>query len=525
MMHVLRKSLVLLLAILIVGTSGLAVGPRPAHATGLPVVDVVGNTFHGFELVQQTISAVTDTKILTNPIFYALAQNAIQSMVRSTVNWINSGFQGSPAYATDIKRTLQDASDQVAEGFLRQLKSNLNINSPFRDLLSQNVLRNYYLSTSRDGFFLQNPYTLNRSSANDSAFLRGDFTQGGFDAWLNTALNSQNNPFGALNAFETELAARVNGVQAQIHEELGWGNGFLSWRKCDLGGNTIQDTTSQDIIPILDTSGKPTGQTTVGAVGTVSLTQKQTCFSSHIETPGSVIADQLNHSLGLGADSLVNADEFDEIVNALLSQLMKNVLGGSGLSGLSRGSSATNARPYFDQAVTDTTSAGVSVASTFLSVIDNKITSFQSYQSDWQKISAAAVAARTALSQSTCVANAQATIAAEVTPVITQAATAIGNTPTLIEALNAIRARVIAATTNTSNQNQIFQQADADYQCLIAGGTVSGTECIPGSAVVPSTSDMSYAQQQAQDTSVDPDASPSLITQMNTLTAQAQCST
>jgi hypothetical protein len=224
----------------------------------------------------------------------------------------------------------------------------------------------------------------------------------------------------------------------------------------------------------------------------------------------------------LGADSLVNAKEFDEIVNALLAQLMKNVLGNTGLSGLSRSSSVSSARPYFDQAVADNTSAGVSVASTFLSVIDSKIAEFQGYQTNWQKISTAAVAARTALSQSTCVPNAQSIIDSQVTPVITQAATAVGSTPDLVTALNAVRDRVIDATANPTNQDQIFQQADADYECLVAGGAVSGGDCIPNQRRIPSTSDITYAAQQSVDTGND---TPSLITQMAQLVSQAQCST
>jgi hypothetical protein len=464
---------------------GASLAPRPAYAL-FGIGDIVIDPTN---LIQNTISAVANAKTLLNPIFYRIAQAAIQSLTRSTVNWINNGFHGSPAFATDLKSTLLNAADAEAGRFIGQLTDNLSINSPFKDEVAQNLLAAYYLSTSKDGFFIQNPYTLSQVSPDDRAFLRGDFSKGGFRAWLATSLNEQNNHFGLEDLAQRAFNNKVAAVQGQIHEELGWGNGFLSFRKCDKKADVNDDS--------LNLSEASDG-----------------CLSSHIETPGSVIASQLNKSLGLGADSLVQADSFDEIVNALISQLMNQVLGAGGLRGVSKGSSSTGGRSYFDQpsTVTSSASAGVSVVSSFTQILDQQVSQLQTYASNWQAINAAALAAKTALASSTCTPNADSVIASQVTPVLTQAATVIGSVPSIITELERIRSSALdVVTSDTTEQLTALQQANADYQNILSTQNF------------PSLSDMNDATEQAQDTGT---ANPSsLLTQMSQLAAQAKCST
>jgi hypothetical protein len=486
-----RHSLALVLfAILLVSPLTL---PQRAHAQ-IPVTvttDVSPTSL--FQLAQQTISAVESSKNLLNPIFYRIAQAAIQSMVRSTVNWINNGFQGSPAFATDLKGTLLDAADREAEGFVRSITANTGITSPFQNRIAQNVLAAYYLSTSRDAFYLSNPYTLNRVTRDDAAFLRGDFSQGGFSAWFAETLNLPNSERGFNELARSAFYSRIDGVKGQIHEELGWGNGIFSWRKCDK---------SETYLGVADKQQQGYG---------LNLAEKKTCLESHIETPGTVIAGTLNKHLGLGADSLIQADSFDEIVNALLSQLINQVIGGGGLRSVSRASGSTG-RAYFDQPSSVTASAGVSVVGSFTQILDEQASELQSYVRNWQTINTAALTARSALQQSTCVPGAASIITNEVEPVISKAAQVAGSVPTTIAEVERIRQVALGTVTNdTTSQLAALQQANADYQNLISATSF------------PSLSDFSYAQEQSQDTG---SASPaSLVTKMNQLASRARCGT
>ncbi len=452
----------------------------------------------GHSSVANGLTSITQIKVFSNPIFYHIAQAAIQSMVRSTVTWINSGFQGSPAYATDLKATLQDAADQEAERYLTTLLDSSAINSPFRDPVAREVLAAYYVATSRDGFTIQNPYTLNQVSPNDAAFQRGDFSQGGFPAWLSETINPSNNWFGAEQLQKAALDSRIGQTVGQINSELAQGNGFFSYRKCDKQVTTLEGSGT-------------TVQTINGAQ--VDLTPRQTCLNSRIETPGSVIANSLNKSLGLGADSLVQAKEFDEIVNALMGQLLQNVIGSNGLGGVSRSSTATAGRAYFDQTTTSssaTTSASVSLVTSFLQVVSTQSTQLQTYLTSWQTINSAAQAAKTALQQSTCLPNASALITTQVDPVIIQASTVSGSIPPLLAQLDTINTNALDASTQTSTERSTtLSTASTDYQTVTS------------STNFPSASDFTFAAQQSQDSGTT--SPPSLLTQMNQLTAQARC--
>lgn len=481
-----------LMALLLVstGTVGFA---RPAQAADWD---------SPIQVLQQTITAVTEGKVLTNPIFYRIAQAAIQSMVRSTVNWINSGFQGSPAYATDLRATIQDAADQEAGRFLTTLRTNLALQSPFGDQVARDVLAAYYISTGRDSFSLQNRFTLNNVTSNPAGLAAGDLRNGGIRGFIAETINPANNYFGARDAAERALDTTVGAVTGQIHEEVANGGGFFSYRKCDVGNGGS--------VPILGSDGQPTGQTSPIYTASTSLTPSQTCLQSHIETPGSVIAANINHSLGLGADSLVQARDFDQIVNALMAQLMQQVLGPNGLGGLSSASASTGGRNYFSQPVTQNNTTSGSAVGTFFNVITAQTSQVQTYLTNWQTINNAALAAKAALEQSTCVPNADQIITDQVQPVITQAATAIGTVPSALASLDSLRNQTLNATALASNQQpSALAQISADYQNLLSGSDL------------PDTTAMTYAATQAQDSG---NTVPvSLLTKMNQLTAQAQC--
>jgi hypothetical protein len=302
-----------------------------------------------------------------------------------------------------------------------------------------------------------------------------------------------------MNSAQNELNSRISAKQASLHEQLGWGNGFFSFTKCDDPPSTSKSSCGSDDYACLAANG--------GA--SVSLNNSGGCLNSHIETPGTVIAGQLNKSLGLGADSLVNAKEFDEIVNALLGQLMNNVIGGTGLGGLSRPSAATGGNTYFNQPTTNT-SAGVSVLSSFVQILDSQTAQLQTYAANWQTINNAAVAAKAALKASTCMTGTDAIIASQVDPVISQAATAIGSTPTALSTIDKIKNQAIsAASLAPSQQSGVIQQASVDYQNFLASNSL------------PAVSDFTYASQQAVDSGSDSPAS--LFTQMSQLTTQAKC--
>jgi hypothetical protein len=103
---------------------------------------------------------------------------------------------------------------------------------------------------------------------------------------------AENTAIGARLTIESELIQLISKREGDEKRVLDFGQGFLSIRECD------------------------------------NETTPPTC---NISTPGTVIANQLNKALGVGQDVLVEADEIDELITALLSQLLNRVFS-AGLS-------------------------------------------------------------------------------------------------------------------------------------------------------------------------------------------------
>ena len=128
-----------------------------------------GNATLGMQITQQAelaVSAVQNTltaantgitavstagllnKELLDGIGWAIAKQIMSQMTQSLVNWINSGFQGSPAFITDLNGFLLDALDTAAGEYIRSLGELVNLFVHHSDLMSRPL---WQLTTSRRG--------------------------------------------------------------------------------------------------------------------------------------------------------------------------------------------------------------------------------------------------------------------------------------------------------------------------------------------------------------------------------------
>ena len=123
---------------------------------------------------------------------------------------------------------------------------------------------------------------------NIDEFVAGDFSQGGWVGWFDLVIT--NNPYRNFLVASSELDARIAAARAREVKLLEFGDGFLSFEQC-----------------ITDQFGK------------------QRCS---IVTPGKVIQEQLDHTLGTNLRQLELADEINEIIGALITQLVNKVFTG-----------------------------------------------------------------------------------------------------------------------------------------------------------------------------------------------------
>jgi len=229
-----------------------------------------------------------------------LAKLVLKSITQSILTWINSGFQGSPAFVTDLKQFLIDRADQVAGDFIYGSELGF-LCSPFA-LDVKIALATTYQEQQHGGFDSQ--CTLSDVTDNVEGFLGGSFNEGGWASWFEVTQNPINTPTGAYLAAESEMYARIVDEEGRVVRELDWGSGFLSFKVC---GDTQVASGSQE--------------------------------NCSITTPGAVIEDALTVNLQSGTQALIEADEINEIIGALFAQLAQQAITGvSGLLGLGGGS-------------------------------------------------------------------------------------------------------------------------------------------------------------------------------------------
>lgn len=257
-----------------------------------------------------------------------LVKQMIRQMTQSVVNWINSGFEGSPSFLQNPGAFFLDVADQVTGAFLAKYGGPLTaLCSPF-SLDIQIALRfKYHPNVMKRYTCTLNTIIGNAKNASFSinGFTAGDFKQGGWPAFVSLSTEPQNNIYGAYLQAEAELSWRVASARSQQRDEISQGKGFLSWKTCKDNGSEEAFYAKKDLEKVEKGSEEE-------FYAKQEVAKHQTCT---IQTPGSVISSSLEGQLGSGLRQLEIADEINEIVNALVAALITKVLGGSGLSGVS----------------------------------------------------------------------------------------------------------------------------------------------------------------------------------------------
>ena len=132
-------------------------------------------------------------------IAWTLVNIVLENMIRSTTAWINSGFEGEPAFITDMDGWLTDIADRVAGDFIWNNTNLAFLCSPFA--LDVKFALDLQYRQSRD---FETECRITEVVDNFDAFLAGDFLAGGWDGWFDMTLNRGSNPYGA--ALEASIA-------------------------------------------------------------------------------------------------------------------------------------------------------------------------------------------------------------------------------------------------------------------------------------------------------------------------------
>jgi hypothetical protein len=482
MNHFTKKGISILLAVVIIG-GGLVSFPK--QTTAFSVVEIGPNVFQNTISAIKNVESVLKEWVLDN-LANSLAKAAISSITNSIVNWINSGFEGSPAFVTDLHSLLRDVGDKVFEDFISQLDAGSQslLCSPFSLDVKLAVTVDYFKSDLEE-----NRCSLDNVLASAQGFDRfvsGNFAEGGWKGWFDLTTKRSNNPYGSFLDTRSALQVQLGSAKAQLKEEVSWGDGFLSSKDCaTVGANTRY-------IDVVNAIGSRNPGVPISQQG------NEICA---IKTPGKVIEQQLEHVLGSGVRQLELADEFNEIVSALIAQLSQQVLtGAGGLLGTSNASAAgsSGGQSFIDRLGLEQQQATQNVVSTgAVAQVQNVIDQEQNYLDLQQQALNSTLTAETALAQlASCPAEAGfvATSQATINNTQTTLQNNISQSQSAISALTGIRTRAASAT-GTSLTSIL-----GEVQTLQSNGTV-------------------HTQQQVVAASTQ---SSNIQNQMSSITTQAQ---
>ncbi len=224
---------------------------------------------------------------------WALAKMIWRKIAADIVDWINSGFNGRPAFLQNFTRFMIGIADQTAGELIQGVGLGF-LCSPFQLSIRIALAQRYAQRAPA--------CTLTQVIANVENFVN-DFRQGGWPSWLQITTQPNNNPYGGLLIAEATIQLRTAEATLQQKEYLSYGRGFLPKTKQVCRQASVSVVRGQ------------APQTTV------------TCIEQ-VQTPGDVIAKQIGDVVGSTQAQYMLADEFNEIIDALMSQLLMQALNG-----------------------------------------------------------------------------------------------------------------------------------------------------------------------------------------------------
>src|SRR3989338_8187308 len=198
------------------------------------------------ETVQTAFSIKNFAKDILKQIIMTVQKRLLAEMTKSTINWINTGFHGSPLFVENPKSFFTDIVKSEVKTIVDQIGYDV-LHQPFGKQMALNII-NSYKSTLQSN----SEYTLSRV-INDPRLLqnyRTDFNVGGWNGFFINNLYPQNNYLGYNMIIRESLGRKVdnpiNNEIKKVQDTLQKGMGFLSPQTCP--GNSANSQAYNKVI-------------------------------------------------------------------------------------------------------------------------------------------------------------------------------------------------------------------------------------------------------------------------------------
>src|SRR3989344_6143245 len=275
----------------------------------------------------------------------------LQKLTVSTVAWINSGFDGSPAFVQDPGKFFNDiARNEI-------LQFGLEINNPelfpFGKIWIKNTAAAFNNKFQDNAQYSLNKLIQETNPEYSALTFQQDFSRGGWNAWTAMTQSPANNPLGfkllADNEIQRRLAGTTQSVAQNTRDALQAANGFLGDQRCVEPKNLTREQHNAALV-----AGKKDENGNIIGV----------CQRWEYVTPGSMIAKAATDTISYPNNAYLNVQDLNDavaaILDALLCQFSSNLmekgfanLGDQGADGTLIYDSSMGGEPYSSQTEKD----------------------------------------------------------------------------------------------------------------------------------------------------------------------------
>ncbi len=228
---------------------------------------------------------------ILNSIKTSLKKEVLGKLSSSTINWINSGFDGRPVYMTDPYKVFKSVKEKVVEDVIYNNK-NLESLHPDFELPIKFALNQYFFSKEK-GDLGYKPKSTEVFDPNKKF------------SWKTFAETTKpdNTITNVYHKLVTDIDQTINQRQEVLQKELDQGGGYFSIRSCDDGW---------------EYDGSP-----------------EASRHCRIVTPGATISDQVGKVMGSNFDRVLLANEVDGLMGSFVNNVIERGSSGRGLASFS----------------------------------------------------------------------------------------------------------------------------------------------------------------------------------------------
>ncbi|MES2416349.1 MAG: hypothetical protein V4504_01480 [Patescibacteria group bacterium] len=244
----------------------------------------------------------------------------LQKITVSTVNWINTGYEGKPTFLSNE----DDFWGNIAKNEILQfgLEIDNEVLFPFgRGFMEAQALsfQNHFADNAQ--------YSLDKLIADtnpqySSTTFNADFSQGGWAAWDAMTQIPANNPLGFQLLASNELQLRLEGTAQStaqgLRDDIQRGMGFMSQDVC----------VNPEGVTHEDNDAALAGDTT-----------KSRCLEWKHVTPGSIIAETATNAVNYPNNQLLKSEDLNDavaaILDAVINQWSTKLFSDTGFAGIS----------------------------------------------------------------------------------------------------------------------------------------------------------------------------------------------